>query len=345
MKNILIVIPSLKKGGAESQLIILIDKLIYLGYNVTVAVRKNNLDNIYLDNVNLIELENKRFISLKSLYRLYCFIVNEKPLFVYSLLRQMNVMIGFLNVFCRFNWVSSERSNPNYKTSLYDKLERLLKKRSLVVCNSNVARSFYVQNNYNTYYLANFLKYKRQTKLSYNKNFIVVNRLIRTKRVADILKAWSLANIKSNLIIVGYGPELDNLLAFSDKLNLSNVSFLGKVEDPSDLMSTSSFFISSSELEGMPNAPLEALCHNNILILSDIDVHKEILMSNANYLFKLGSVEELARTLISAFELSEDNYLESLNNQIDYLKNYENDSNTELFLKFLSVYFEKANLS
>ena len=345
MKNILIVIPSLKKGGAESQLMILIDKLIYLGYNVTVAVRKNNLDNIYLDNVNLIELENKGFISLKSLYKLYCFIENEKPLFVYSWLRQMNVMVGFLNVFFCFNWVSSERSNPKQKNTFYDKLERLLEKRSVVVCNSNLARSFYEQNNYNTYYLANFLKYKRQAKVSYNKNFIVVNRLIRTKRVTDILKAWSLANIKSNLIIVGYGPELDNLLAFSDKLNLSNVSFLGKVDDPSDLLSSSSFFISSSELEGMPNAPLEALCHNNILILSDIDVHKEILMSNDNYLFKLGSVEGLARTLISAIELSEGDYLESLNNQIVYLKNHDNDSNTELFLKFLSVYFAKANLS
>ena len=151
--NILIIIPSLKKGGAETQLKILIDKLISLGYILTVAIRKNNFDLRDLKDVNLIELEDKSFISVKSLYRLYIFIRKEKPLFVYSLLRQMNVMTGFLNYFYKFNWVSSERSNPDYKTSLYDKLEMFLKKRSLVVCNSNVAKSFYKKNNYNTYYL------------------------------------------------------------------------------------------------------------------------------------------------------------------------------------------------
>jgi glycosyltransferase involved in cell wall biosynthesis len=339
-KKILIVIPSLKKGGTEIQLKILIEKLIFLGYNVTVAVRKNNFDQRDLNNVNFIELEDRGFISLKSLFRLYVFIRKEKPLFVYSLLRQMNLMTGFLNYFCRFNWVSSERSNPNHKTSLYDKLELFLKKRSLVACNSNVAKSFYEKNNYNTYYLSNFLKYKRQSKISYNKNFIVLSRLIKSKRVDEILKAWSLTNIKSNLGIVGYGPELENLKALCYKLNLSNVSFHGKVEDPSELLLSSSFFISSSELEGMPNTPLEALCHNNILILSDIDVHREILMSNDDYLFKLGSVKELSNILISVFELSKDNFDKSLNKQINYLKNHDNDTNTEKFIEFVSVYFK-----
>ena len=341
MKNrILIIIPSLKKGGTEIQLKILIEKLISLGYNLTVAVRKNNFDLRDLNNVNLIELEDKGFISLKSLYRLYIFIKNEKPLFVYSLLRQMNVMTGFLNCICRFNWVSSERSNPNFKTSIYDRIEMFLKKRSLVVCNSKAAKSFYENNNYNTYFLSNFLKHKRQSKISYNKNFIVLSRLIKSKRVDEILKAWSLANIKSSLEIVGYGPELENLKALCYKLNLSNVNFHGKVEDPSSLLLSSSFFISSSDLEGMPNSPLEALCHNNILILSDIDVHKEILMSNDDYLFKLGSVKELSNILISVFELSKDNFDKSLNKQINYLKNHDNDTNTEKFIEFVSVYFK-----
>lgn len=339
-KKILIVTPSLKKGGSETQLKILLHKLKFLGYDLTVAVRKNNFDLRDLNNVNLIELEDKGFISLKSLYKLYIFIRNEKPLFVYSLLRQMNVMTGFLHCFCKFNWVSSERSNPNYKTSLYDNLEHFLKKRSLVTCNSNVAKLFYEKNNYNTYYLSNFLKYKRQSKISHNKNFIVLSRLIKSKRVDEILKAWSLANIKSNLEIVGYGPELENLKALCYELNLSNVTFHGKLEDPSELLLSSSFFISSSDLEGMPNAPLEALCHNNILILSDIDVHREILMSNDDYLFKLGSVKELSNILISVFELSKANFDKSLNKQINYLKNHDNHANTEKFIEFVSVYFE-----
>ena len=339
-KKILIVIPSLKKGGAETQLKILIEELITKGYLITIALRKNNFIQIDLKNVNILELEDKGFISLKSLYRLHLFIKKEKPLFVYSLLRQMNVMTGFLNYFSKFNWVSSERSNPNYKTSLYDKLEMFLKKRSLVACNSKVAKSFYERNNYNTYYLSNSLKYERQSKVLYNKSFITVSRLIKSKRVDDILKAWSLANIKSNLAIVGDGPELENLKALSDKLNLSNVSFHGKVEDPSDLLLSSSCFMSSSELEGMPNAPLEALCHNNILILSDIDVHREILISDDNYLFKLGSVKELSNTIKFVFDLSKDNFDKSLNKQINYLKNHNN--NTEKFIEHLSVYFKKS---
>ncbi|MDC1336391.1 glycosyltransferase [Flavobacteriaceae bacterium] len=342
--NILIVIPSLKKGGTETQLKILIYELTAKGYVITIAVRKNNFDKRDFENINFIELEDKGFISIKSLYRLHIFIKKEKPIFVYSFLRQMNIMTGFLNYFSKFNWLSSERSNPNYlvgQMSFYDKLEILLKRRSLVVCNSSIAKKFYTTNNYNAYYLSNFLKYKRQTKVSYDKKFIIVNRLIKTKRVNDILIAWSTANINSELVIVGNGPELVNLKAFSDKLKLSNVRFLGEVEDPSDLLLSSSFFISSSEREGMPNAALEALCHNNILILSDIEIHREILISDEKYIFKLGSTNELSNTLISAYNLSKNNFDNSLNKQLNYLKNYNNHKNTEKFLKFLSVYFKK----
>ena len=339
--NILIIIPSLKKGGTETQLKILLYELTARGYVITIAVRKNNFDKRDLKNINFIELEDKGFISIKSLYRLNIFIKKEKPIFVYSFLRQMNIMTGFLNYFCRFNWVSSERSNPNYKMSFYDKLEILLKRRSLVVCNSSIAKKFYTVNNYNAYYLSNFLKYKRQTKVSYDKKFIIVNRLIKTKRVNDILMAWSTANINSELVIVGNGPELENLKALSDKLKLSNVRFLGEVKDPSDLLLSSSFFISSSEREGMPNAALEALCNNNILILSDIDIHREILISDEKYIFKLGSTNELSNTLKSAYSLSKNNFDKSLKKQLHYLKKYNNDNNTEKFLKFLSVYFNE----
>ena len=246
MKNkILIIIPSLKKGGTETQLKILIQKLIPLGYSLTVAVRKNNFHHHDLNNINFIELEDKGFVSLRSLYRLYVFIKTEKPIYVYSLLRQMNVMTGLLNCFCRFNWVSSERSNPNYKTTLYDRIELFLKKRSLVICNSNVAKIFYEKNNFNTYYLPNFLKYERQTKVTFNKDFIVVNRLIKSKRVSDILIAWSISNIESDLVIVGDGPELKDLKFLSDKLKLSNVRFLGMIEDPSYLFLSSSLIITS----------------------------------------------------------------------------------------------------
>ena len=134
MDNILIVIPSLNSGGCEIQIKILIKELIAKGYNVTLAVRKNNYDkNVSIKDLNIIELENRAGISLITIVKLRLFIKKSKPIFVYSLLRQMNVMVGFLNLFVNFNWISSERSNPNLHNSIYSKLERFLQKQSLVI--------------------------------------------------------------------------------------------------------------------------------------------------------------------------------------------------------------------
>ena len=117
--------------------------------------------------------------------------------------------------------------------------------------------------------------------------------------------------------------------------------FHGEVEDPSKFLVSSSFFISSSELEGMPNTPLEAMCHNNILILSDIDVHREILMSNQNYLFKTRSIKNLSNKIKLAFNLSKDDFDKCLSEQIVYLNNYDSDTNTGNFLDYVFAYFQK----
>ena len=342
--NILILIPTLNSGGCETQTKILIKELIVKGFIVTLAVRKNNFDkNLSIKNLNIIELENRPGISLISIVKLRLFIKKSKPLFVYSFLRQMNVMAGFLKIVINFNWISSERSNPNFNNSIYSKLERILQKQSIVISNSKIAHEYYKSKNYNSLHITNFLKYEPQTFVSYDKKFIVLSRLIKSKKIDLIIEAWSKLNTKSNLMIVGNGPEKENLKLLSKSLSQNNVKFYDNISDPKSLLLSSSFYISSSIIEGMPNATIEALCCNNIIILSDIDVHREILNSNFKYLFKPNSVEELVVVLKRVVNLSKTDYDHELSNQRKFLNDLSNSKIIDNFLEQTKTFFQITN--
>lgn len=92
---------------------------------------------------------------------------------------------------------------------------------------------------------------------------VICGRLIRLKGFDTVIKAVSIAakEIPSiSLIVLGTGPELDNLGGLADNLGIGDkVFFEGFVTEPEQYFVESDIFILSSHYEGFGNVIIEAM--------------------------------------------------------------------------------------
>lgn len=137
-------------------------------------------------------------------------------------------------------------------------------------------------------------------------SFSVVGSISERKNTEQILKAFSIIkNRNFSLNIYGDGPLFDEL---STKYSSDSIHFYGSIKDVQNQILKSKFFISASRSEGMPMAVLEAMSCNRLLILSDIEEHREITKcidnddSNFYELFKLDDVDNLASVIDGQLE-------------------------------------------
>lgn len=101
--------------------------------------------------------------------------------------------------------------------------------------------------------------------------FVSVAKLKAQKNIALLLRAFSLVNNpKARLLILGKGPELDELKTLSDSLDIrERVCFLGFVENPYPVVRAADVFVLSSDYEGFPNALVEAMALGTAVISTD----------------------------------------------------------------------------
>jgi glycosyltransferase involved in cell wall biosynthesis len=93
---------------------------------------------------------------------------------------------------------------------------------------------------------------------------IIVGRLIKAKRIDRFLRVLALAcQSEPTLrgVVVGDGPERENLESLANELGLSpgRVRFLGERSDVPALLSVATLLMLTSDQEGFPNVLLEAM--------------------------------------------------------------------------------------
>ncbi len=113
--------------------------------------------------------------------------------------------------------------------------------------------------------------------------FIVSSALTQLKNPQIIVEAFNqIRDPNLFLLFIGSGELLRPLIA---KNKNQSIAFKGKVNDVSDHLKASDYFISASLTEGLPNSVLEALGTGLTALLSKIPSHIEIVGPSYPYLF------------------------------------------------------------
>ena len=112
---------------------------------------------------------------------------------------------------------------------------------------------------------------------NYKRTFVYSGRLIRRKRVPELINFFvNNANSDDLLIVLGEGEEFDDC----KKIAKNNIIFLGHVNNPEYYYQISDFIISNSSAEGYPMSILEAASCGCFAILSNIKPHVEFVENN-----------------------------------------------------------------
>jgi len=145
---------------------------------------------------------------------------------------------------------------------------------------------------------------KGRTQSFKKKNIICISRLVKYKRVKDLIITFcqlSRKYISLNLIIVGQGPEEKNLkkVVKEEKL-FEKVSFRKNLDRKEllDLLKKALIFCSASVVEGFGLATIEALSCKTPYIVPDTAVSREITKNGkGGLLFKKEDVKDLRKKI------------------------------------------------
>lgn len=140
---------------------------------------------------------------------------------------------------------------------------------------------------------------------------MAVGRLVPVKNYALLIRAFAQSGIPGRLVLAGDGPELDRLRQIATEVGVSDRLVLpGFLKNPYRALKGAKVFALSSDVEGFPNALVEALALNvpavatncrdgpaEILAGSTAEDIGELTVAAAGILTPVGDVDSFARAL------------------------------------------------
>ncbi len=292
-KRVVFVINSLSGGGAEKVLCELLKQLetFFVDSKVTLVLL-DQLEERYSvpAYVNRITLDCRGSMVI-SMFALHRTLSSLKPDVVLSFLTRANCAAVFSAAFLRFTCLISERVNTSshfghgLKSAVNKRIVRFFYPRAdrvLVVSKgvgADLVQNFAVPADrieviYNPYDLARLAALAAEPPaLTVEGEYAVsVGRLVPNKNFGLLIRAWHDAKPAEKLVILGEGPEHDNLQRLIDELNLHERVILGGFQrNPHAIMQRARYAVFSSLAEGFPNALAEAMALSLPVIASDCD--------------------------------------------------------------------------
>lgn len=150
--------------------------------------------------------------------------------------------------------------------------------------------------------------------------FLTIGRLVAVKNIA--LQIQAIAQIKENcrLMIVGSGPELNNLKDLTKKLKLENkVEFFSWSDDLAKFLSQADCFLLTSDSEGYAMVIAEAILANLPVIMTDVGVAGELVEDDVNgFVVPINNLEILTEKM--SLLVSDDDLLVKFRNNTNKFK-------------------------
>ena len=138
------------------------------------------------------------------------------------------------------------------------------------------------------------------------KYFIFIGRFSHEKHPELIIKAFEqLNNPKLGVILLGNGDLYNEL----KKHETGNIILPGFKSNVYDYLIASDYYISASDVEGLPNTLLESMTVGLPSVLSDIDPHKEVLCKSSDpmgYTFNNNRIDSLLEAIDKVLRLNKD---------------------------------------
>lgn len=139
-----------------------------------------------------------------------------------------------------------------------------------------------------------------QWDLTHGEYVLFVGRLIRIKRVHDLITAFNKVSTFKKLVIVGDGSFSDDCVKELKKLasNNKNIVFTGQQDGETlqQLYTHAYLFVLPSEVEGLSISLLEAFACGTPVLVSNIAENADVVR-NYGFMYKMGNTLDLARVM------------------------------------------------
>ena len=304
--RLLLIIPTLDQSGAEKQLALLASGLDQANFDVHVCLLTRDgplSDMLKKNNITYTVIGKRSKISFSAYFKLKRLIKQLRPHIVHTWLFAANAYGRMAAIACGVpSIICGERCVDPWKSSLYFAIDRwLAKKTNVIAANSEGIREFYVRHGLPSekfVVIPNAVTplppspWSRQELLEQvglepgedGKPFLIgiVARLWPQKRIKEAL--WSFDQLKFagldfHALIIGDGPERDNLLRYREELLLKDcVHFLGHRSDVYRFMPHFDLLWCTSAYEGQSNSILEAMSVGVPVLASDIPGNQELVV-------------------------------------------------------------------
>ncbi len=297
-KKILLIIPTLAKGGAERVVSILSFDLKQKGYEVVIVVFDNKVE--YKFGGRLISLNIKQYKSrylrkivntFVPIFKLRKIFKKEKPDKIISFLNNIASILTNYPVFVSIH-TSYDRLSFLDKWALKT-IYNLRNVKSIIVPSSNLKKILESHSSLKKIVLIHNpvdaknieILIKDTTNYDFSDYIIAMGRLDPVKNFDFLINAFAASSLYDNktLLILGEGKEKVHLEKLIKKLKLLNVKLLGQIDNPFPLIRNARFLALTSQKEVFPNVLIESLACGTPVLSVDCDFGpREIIKNNYN---------------------------------------------------------------
>ncbi len=323
-KELVLFMPSIDGGGVEKNLIIIANFLIKKIDNIILITYNSSFNKYFDKKIKILNVVKKNTTSVskytKYIYCLYLLIrllISGKKLVVLSF--QANIYCAILSAFFKFSLISRSNSSPSgWDQNFFKKkiFSYFFKYVNFIIVNSHEFQKElfkkYKLKSIVIYNPLNLSEIKNKSKVNFKLNFFKEKKILKIINIArftdqkdhlTLLKSFKIVSKKINakLLLVGYGPERENIINFVNKNKLSKkIKILDFQINPYKYIKKSDILILSSKYEGLPNVLLEALSLKKFIISSNCPTGPKEILDNGKYgfLFNVGDHIDLSKKII-----------------------------------------------